>query len=148
MIANVIGSLIAVGIGAGLFYSWNRILIPWYQSITYQGPLLAGTWGFSYDGNGVTDDQIVEAEQHGKNVKGIHTIHRWKDGSAANIRIPFTGQVFGHLVLLSGLDSTTGTLGSQLLDILDGAKRLKGSVITIEPETGKIASYAREWVRK
>ncbi|MGD0899156.1 MAG: hypothetical protein ABR915_15065, partial [Thermoguttaceae bacterium] len=129
MIENVLGSLIAAGIGAGSLHLWSKVVVPWYQSITYQGPDLAGTWGFSYSDNGASDDHVVEVRQYGKNLKGVHTVHRWKDGTSASITVPFSGQVFGHVVLLTGIDFTTGTLGAQLLDILDGAKRLRGYLL-------------------
>jgi hypothetical protein len=145
---SVIANLISAALGAVLLGFWKLVAVPWYQKITYQGPHLEGTWVFSHAENGPSDDHIVEVKQYGCHLKGTHTVHRWKDGSSANVRIPFTGQVFGNKVLLSGIDSTSGTLGSQLLEILDSATRLRGYVLTIEPTTGKICTYPREWARK
>jgi hypothetical protein len=148
MTESVFANMISAVLGATLLGFWKLIAVPWFQKITYQGPHLEGTWAFSHIENGPSDDQIVEVKQFGCHLKGIHTVHRWKDGSSANVKIPITGQVFGNRILLSGNDSNSGTLGSQLLEILDSATRLRGSVLTIEPTTGKICTHAREWVRK
>ena len=148
MTESVIANLISAVLGAVLLGAWRLAAVPWYQKVTYQGPHLEGTWVFSNTDNGSAHDQIVEVRQYGRHIKGTHTVNRWRDGSSANVKIPFAGQVFGNKVLLYGVDSASGTIGSQLLEILDSATRVRGYVLTIEPATGKICTHRREWARK
>lgn len=148
MTESIIANPISAVVGAVAIVACRNVVIPWYQGISFVGPRVEGTWTFSHNENGGADDQVVEVKQRGGRLIGVHNVHRWKDGSPANVSIPFTGRIVGQMVLVSGSDPESGTLGAQLLQIRDSGTRLVGYVVTVEPSTGKVCAHAREWFKK
>ncbi len=118
---------IAILIGSRIF---NRIVLPWYQSLIYSGILVEGQW---YTGSvpNSTQEAKLELDQYAHRIKGIAT---YTDGSTVNsfsekVRtFKVSGTLKDRFVLLTLEHTDRKRIGvtAYLLEVVGDGRIMKG----------------------
>ncbi len=159
-----ISESIILGVVSGIstsFVIWicikifNRIIIPWYQSITYLGIKIDGTWlGFITSFNSSKKDEDANFEilidQKGHKIKGEITVLKNSDGTSDTKLLVFDGILKdGNLVLsYVAKDKTRMGTGCFVFKLENDAQDLVGKCLYISSLKGNVAESEQFWRRK
>lgn len=161
---NVSGSII-IGVISGIITSaviWFFVnlfktkVLPWYQSITYQGVKINGDWiGFYQHSKSTNIDEDdphynIHINQKGHQIYGEMTRSKNQDGTRDSKTFVFNGLFKdGNLVFsYKPKDSTRLGLGSYVLKLKDDGKKLHGRSLYITSDNGDVAEFEIIWKRK
>ncbi|MFA6251114.1 MAG: hypothetical protein WC603_00580 [Candidatus Paceibacterota bacterium] len=160
-----ISSSIIIGVVSGIITSaviwvivnlFKKNILPWYQSITYQGVKIGGNWiGFYQKPTNINNDEKdphynIHIIQKGHHICGEMTRNKDQNGSRNSKTFIFNGLFKdGNLVFsYKPKDSTRLGLGSYVLKLGDDGKKLHGRSLYITSNGGDVAEFEITWKRK
>ncbi|EIZ1345127.1 hypothetical protein MOU86_004649 [Vibrio parahaemolyticus] len=135
----------------GLFFKHR--FVPWYQSITYKGVDINGTWETSaVSGAGIHAKMEMAIRQNAHELDGSLTIVQGADPDkptqVTNLNV--SGHLWeGFLTLnMQSVDRTRLSFSTSLLQVLNGGLRLKGIYSFRSIQADEIESVEVTWKRK
>ena len=154
---------IVAGIIAGILTSviiWiivklvNNVILPWYESKTFKGVKLNGTWTHTH--SHTKDSELFKYEdklmiyQKGYTISGTYTCRNERHGEILTTEYSMIGHIQDSYVLINyQRKNNVGTgIGSFLLKIIGNSDQLCGGVSFIELKTTDVISYGNIIFRK
>ncbi|MCU0678461.1 MAG: hypothetical protein MUF19_02655 [Candidatus Pacebacteria bacterium] len=159
-----ISSSIILGVVSGIttsLFVWvivkifNAVILPWYQTVTYQGSDISGTWICIYtksqNPSTIDDpDQSISIEQHGHTIAGSIFLNKQPNGDRNTKEFKFRG-IFrdGHLVFTyEPKDKTKLGLGTHVLRLINDGQKLEGSSLYISADNNQLSKADISWIRR
>ena len=159
-----ISSSIILGVVSGILTSlliwlilqlFKNLLLPWYQTITYQGLKISGTWIGLYtvtENPSTTDDPdyIINIEQRGHVVQGTLIRNKNQGGTRDPKEFKFNGTFRdGNLVFTyKPKDDTRLGLGAYVLMLTDDGRKFSGSSVYVASNNRTVGKFEISWIRK
>jgi len=150
LVSIIGGLLVALIIWAGSRF-FLQVILPWYLTVTYDGPKLGEEWSCHYRGsNSTSPSQIISLKQEGPRLTGIIEIRKWADDSDANEQMTFAGSIKGEKAIITYESEKQPKLffGMLIFKIQDSAKRLEGWALGVEPTDMGIYAEKRIWTEE
>jgi hypothetical protein len=159
-----ISSSIFIGVLSGIVTSliiwlvvqvFKKVLLPSYQSITYQGLEISGTWIGLYvetTNPSTTDDPdlIISINQKGHIVDGTLIRNKIQDGTRDNKEFVLKGTFRdGNLVLsYKPKDNTRLGLGAYVLMLTNDGQKFEGLAVFVGSNNRAVSHFQTSWIRK
>jgi hypothetical protein len=132
---------------------FTKIVIPWYQSLVYQGADVSGTWIYHQNLSGIDYAYQMVLNQHAHRIEGNMTIT--KSGAPAGPRGDYvqffdvTGTTWeGFLTLnMRSTDRKSLSFATSLLQIQDRGRSLVGQLAYRSSCLGQVGSEPVSWTR-
>lgn len=159
-----ISESIIIGVVSGIltsFVVWlvviafKKAILPWYQSITYRGVRIHGSWVGFYEGKEKPSseddpDYSIILKQRGHDIEGILTRNRGSGGRRDTKNFIFNGLFRdGNLVLsYKPEDETRLGVGTYVLQLVEDGREFHGKSLYVTSNNGKVAEFEVIWKRK
>lgn len=163
---DISGSII-VGVVSGIITSsliwlvvilFRKVFLPWYQSCTYQGLKISGTWvgmysePYSVGGVSTTDDPdyTISIRQSGHTVSGSIIRNKTQNKERDVKEFTFQG-VFrdGNLVVrYVPKDETRLGLGSFVMMLTNDGRTFEGRSVFVASNNRAVSDFGIKWTRK
>jgi len=136
----------------------NDVIIPWYQSVIYEGRKIEGTW-YGYEAEVKDGDYFPEEEsrstiylkQKGNKIIGELLLTKQPSKEACRKLFILNGVFCDNILTLQHRvkDKTTMGVGNSIMKLTDGGKKLKGRCTFISSRNwSTIFNTDEVWVRK
>lgn len=147
---------IIIGIIAGILTSiitWivikmvNKVILPWFESATFKGIMVSGTWRHIDNQVGDVEGSVYEdtlvIRQRGYSISGEYTCRNQREGEILVTEYSMSGHIQDNYLLINyKRKGNTGTgIGSFLLKIIRNSDMLEGGVSFIELKSTKVINY-------
>jgi hypothetical protein len=150
---GVVAGVLTAALLFGLGLIFTRIVIPWYQSIVYQGVDLSGLWVYRQNLSGIDYAYQMVLKQSAHRLKGNLTIT--KSGAPAGPRgdyvqaFDISGSTWeGFLTLnMRSSDRKSLAFATSLLQIEDRGRSLAGQLVYRSSGSGQVGSEQVNWTR-
>lgn len=135
-----------------LVHIFEKIILPWYKDVVYQGIDISGTWVSSLEFECINTEVIMHVKQFGHEIDGTLTLTkcRKKDDTKHSKIFKTTGRFQdGHLILMGNcIDrKLTGHI-TYLMKICSNGGRFTGSYNWVDTSENEIlcrsVSFTRE----
>jgi hypothetical protein len=136
--------------------TFNKIVLPWYQALTYPGVDIEGRWvGIYPDVNPSTlddPDYTIHIKQKGSVVHGRMIRHKNRDKSRGGKEFKFSGNFCDSdlVVTYKPKDKTRLGLGAYVMQLTGDGRQFKGKCLYIvtNHRVSEVAEFDVIWHRK
>jgi hypothetical protein len=129
----------------------QKIIMPWYLELIYNGLNIDGEWATSFIIEGVEEEAILIIDQRATKLGATMTISTCRpDGETSVKTYRLHGRFENRFVVLSGKNINKQQLGVNvmLLQVSDGGNKLVGSEVWFSTVHNRIQSATMEWKRR
>ena len=131
---------------------FNKIVVPWYRTIIYNGLSIDGVWEEKYDYEFNSDISKLAISQNAQNIKGLMTTVKTdkKSGDVEVKNFMLKGSFHDGHIILSGNNANSKFRGhvTYLLKVSNGGKALVGIMSWVDAGNDRIASVETVLIRK
>mgnify|MGYP001559453092 CR=1 FL=1 len=134
---------------------FQKTILPWYQTITYQGLKISGAWiGIFSDKTSPSTiddpDYVIYINQKGHFIEGSLIRNKNHDGSRGSKEFTFNGLFRdGNLVLTyKPKDNTRLGLGAYVMMLTSDGRKLEGTSVYVGANNRIVGQFKISWIRK
>lgn len=124
---------------------FNKIIVPWYQAVIYNGVVISGSWHW-YDKD--NDCVKIELEQFAGEISGIYTyMNSSQDGETKNYKVD--GRIRDRFVQLNLTSIDPKRLGiiSYIFEIVGDGNELRGCSVFYSTNLNRICADTESFYR-
>jgi hypothetical protein len=151
LVVGVVSGIVTAVILYLLLILFNRIVLPWYRQLVYQGVDIAGKWEEHLDfGNGKTQVITAELTQKANSITGNVTIVKAANGQITRTEIMFIkGTIKDRLfsATLIPVDKKRVGMITTLLEVVGDGGRMSGWASWYDVGMARITGQESEWIR-
>jgi len=133
LVTGIVSGILTSAILFLILQLFNKVIVPWYQSVIYRGVDISGDWFMSIEGS--KPDCTCEIEQRAHKIKGKINFtkdHETGDNATDTISIySLEGEISNRFVNFSLKHTNKKRLGigSCLIEVVDSGRKMEGFMI-------------------